>query len=136
LFSAEIRELVADADLFLLNLECCISDRGSRWPAPGKPFHFRAPPAAVETLTWLGVTDVTLANNHALDYGTEALTDTRRLLTEGGIRVIGAGDDHDQAWAATSIESAGLRVAILGLTDHPRDFAATPSRPGVAYVDL
>ncbi|HEY6739423.1 MAG TPA: CapA family protein [Actinopolymorphaceae bacterium] len=136
LVAAEVRDVVAGADLFLVNLECCISDRGSRWPAPGKPFHFRAPPAAVETLRWLGVTDVTLANNHALDYGTDALTDTRRLLTGAGIRVIGAGDDHAQARAATSIEVAGLRIALVGLTDHPPDFAATQNRPGVAYADL
>ncbi|MEV4443609.1 CapA family protein, partial [Streptomyces sp. NPDC049577] len=34
----EIRETVAAADLFVLNLECCVSDRGEPWPAPGKPF--------------------------------------------------------------------------------------------------
>src|SRR2546428_13264577 len=57
---------VRGADLVVLNLECCISDRGAPWPRPDKPFHFRAPPAAVRTLSHLGVDCVTLANNHAL----------------------------------------------------------------------
>jgi poly-gamma-glutamate capsule biosynthesis protein CapA/YwtB (metallophosphatase superfamily) len=55
------------ADLVVLNLECCISDRGRPWDAPGKPFFFRAPPQAIELLTLLGVDCLTLANNHALD---------------------------------------------------------------------
>lgn len=72
LFSGGVRDAFAEADLALLNLECCVSDRGRPWAAPGKPFHFRAPPAAVDALTELGVDCVTLANNHALDYGADA----------------------------------------------------------------
>ncbi len=61
LVSAEVRELTTAADLVVANLECCVSERGERWPEPGKPFFFRAPPAAVGTLTALGVDCVTLA---------------------------------------------------------------------------
>ncbi|HEX5936958.1 MAG TPA: CapA family protein [Actinomycetota bacterium] len=100
-----------DADLFILNLECCISDRGEPWPAPGKSFFFRAPPRAVETLVDLGVGCVTLANNHALDFGAEALLDTLSHLDAAGIRHVGA-------------------------SDHPADFAAAPDRPGIAFADL
>ena len=82
-----------EADLLVLNLECCISDRGERWPDPGKPFFFRAPPAATEVLTRLGVDCVTLANNHALDYGVEALLDTLAHLRGAGIAHVGAGPD-------------------------------------------
>ena len=49
------------ADLFVLNLECCISERGARWPSADKPFFFRAPPVAAETLAAAGVDCVTLA---------------------------------------------------------------------------
>ena len=55
LVSAEVRELSTAADLVVANLECCVSERGERWPEPGKPFFFRAPPAAVGTLSALGV---------------------------------------------------------------------------------
>src|SRR6266545_4821686 len=114
-FAPEVVDATDGADVFELNLECCISDRGERWAAPGKPFFFRAPPAAVETLALLGVDCVTLANNHALDYGTVALTDTLDHLARAGIAVV---------------------LAVLGVTDHPADFAATPDRPGVAFADL
>src|SRR5207237_6466145 len=69
LFAPEVVEVARSADLFVLNLECCISERGQPWPALGKPFFFRAPPAAVEGLALLGVGGVTGANNHASDHG-------------------------------------------------------------------
>jgi poly-gamma-glutamate capsule biosynthesis protein CapA/YwtB (metallophosphatase superfamily) len=136
LFAPEVVEVAHEADLFVLNLECCISERGRPWPAPGKPFFFRAPPMAVETLRLLGVDCVTLANNHALDYGEEALTDSLHHLGRAGIAVVGAGCDVESARAHTVLEHHGVRLAVLGVTDHPADFAAGASRPGVAFADL
>ncbi|GAA1873883.1 CapA family protein [Actinomadura bangladeshensis] len=136
LFSGGVRDAFAEADLALLNLECCVSDRGRPWEAPGKPFHFRAPPAAVDALAELGVDCVTLANNHALDYGTDALADTVDLLGRAGIRTVGAGEDLAAARVPAVLEARGTRLAVVGVTDHPADFAAGPDRPGVAYADL
>ncbi|ETK31658.1 CapA family protein [Microbispora sp. ATCC PTA-5024] len=135
-FSPGVRERIDEADLFLLNLECCVSERGRKWDAPGKPFHFRAPPAAARLLGGLGVGCVTLANNHALDYGPEALLDTRDHLGRAGIRCVGAGADETEARRAELIPVGGLCVGVLGVADHPADFAASPTRPGVAYADL
>ncbi|NEA23216.1 CapA family protein [Actinomadura bangladeshensis] len=136
LFSGGVRDAFAEADLALLNLECCVSDRGRPWEAPGKPFHFRAPPAAVDALAELGVDCVTLANNHALDYGTDALADTADLLGRAGIRTVGAGEDLAAARAPVVLEARGTRLGVVGVTDHPADFAAGPDRPGVALADL
>lgn len=136
LFSDEIAKITRAADLFVLNLECCISTRGERWPQPGKPFFFRAPPAAVEALQHLGVDCVTLANNHALDFGYDALLDTFDHLGAGGIGWTGAGRDSAEARAPVILQRAGARIALLGVTDHPADFAATEDRPGVAFAGL
>ena len=136
LVAEEVRDIAAAADLFVLNLECCISERGEPWPAPGKPFFFRAPPIAVETLTWLGVDAVTLANNHALDFGPDALRDTLAQLGAAGIAVVGAGTDVSRARAPAVLEARNRRLGVLGVTDHPADFAASEDRPGVAFADL
>src|SRR6266571_3355578 len=117
LFSPEVREAAREADLFVLNLECCVSDRGERWPDPAKPFFFRAPPVAVEALALLGVDCVTLANNHALDFGPEALLDTIELLGRAGIRIAGAGATSAEAEAPAVLQARGLRVAVIGLAD-------------------
>jgi poly-gamma-glutamate capsule biosynthesis protein CapA/YwtB (metallophosphatase superfamily) len=136
LVAPEVAELMRAADLAVLNLECCVSTRGRRWEAPGKPFFFRAPPAAVELLAGLGVDCVTLANNHALDYGPQALLDTLDHLAAAGIAAVGAGPDAERARRPALLAGGGLRVAVVGVTDHPDDFAAGPDRPGVAFADL
>jgi poly-gamma-glutamate synthesis protein (capsule biosynthesis protein) len=136
LFAPEVADAVREADLFLLNLECAISDRGRRWPNPHKPFFFRAPPVAAQTLAALGVDCVTLANNHALDYGTDALLDTFRHLEDAGITWVGAGADEGAARAPRVLERAGVRVGVIAVTDHPAEYAAAPGRPGVAFADL
>ena len=77
--------LLQAADVRLINLECVISTRGQPWHPATKAFHFRAAPRAIDVLTAVGITGVTLANNHTLDYGWEALEDCLRLLDHAGI---------------------------------------------------
>ena len=136
LLGPRLRELVRGADAVVLNLECCISARGQRWPDSGKPFFFRAPPRAAELLAGLGTTAVTLANNHALDFGTEALTDTLAHLADVGVTCVGAGQDVAAARRPAVVDVAGQPVTLVGLTDHPASYAAGPDRPGVAFADL
>src|SRR6266536_3620511 len=136
LVSPELLELCRSADLFVCNLECCVSDRGAPWPAPGKPFHFRAPPVAAERLAELGVDLVTLANNHALDFGPLALGDTVEHLAACGVAAVGAGGDLPAARRPALLRAGGLEVGVVSVTDHPDDFAAGADRPGVAFAPL
>jgi Bacterial capsule synthesis protein PGA_cap len=136
LVSAAVAAVCREADLFVLNLECCISDRGDPWPDPDKAFFFRAPPRAVETLVDLVVGCVTLANNHALDFGAEALLDSLGHLDRAGIRHVGAGRDEVAARAPTVLDVGGVRLGIVGASDHPPDFAAGRGSPGIAFADL
>jgi poly-gamma-glutamate capsule biosynthesis protein CapA/YwtB (metallophosphatase superfamily) len=128
LVADEVAAAAREADVFVLNLECCISERGRPWDDPLKPFFFRAPPRAVGLLRHLGVDCVTLANNHALDFGEEGLLDTFDHLGAAGIAWVGAGADLEAARAPAHV--GGL--AVVAFTDHPEDYAAAPDRPGVA----
>lgn len=134
LFADEVVELCAAADAVFVNLECCISTRGD--PAPGRVFHFRAPPKAVEALAVLGVRCVTLANNHALDFGEPALLDTLDHLTDAGIAVVGAGRDLAGARTPAVLDVGGLTLTVVSCTDHPAEYAASDQRPGVAFAEL
>jgi poly-gamma-glutamate synthesis protein (capsule biosynthesis protein) len=125
-----IAELTRAADLFVLNLECCISERGE--PVPEKVFTFRAPPAAIEVLLHLGADCVTLANNHALDYGTDAFLDTLAFLRDAGIACAGAGADVEEARSPVVVRG----LPIVAFADHEPGFAAGAGCPGIAFADL
>ena len=136
LVAPDVAERAAAADAFVLNLECCISARGARFPDPGKAFFFRAPPIAAQRLAELGVDAVSLANNHALDYGPEALLDTLAHLAAAGVKSVGAGRDQATAREPLVVPGGDLRVRLVALSDHPSAHAAAPDRPGIAYADL
>lgn len=124
------------ADLFFINLECAISDTGQRFRGAPKAFYFRADPLALDTLNAAGADLANLANNHALDADIAGLEDTLHLLEEGGIAAVGAGLDLSGARAATTVQSDGLKVGVLGACDHQADFAASEDRPGIHYLDM
>ncbi len=132
LFAPQLADVLGEADLFVLNLECCISARGE--PTPGRVFHFRAPPWAADALARLGVDCVTLANNHVLDFGPDALVDTLSHLDAVGIRVVGAGTDVERARAPVVLEAGGFRLAVVAFSDHPAEYAAAADRAGIAYA--
>jgi poly-gamma-glutamate capsule biosynthesis protein CapA/YwtB (metallophosphatase superfamily) len=134
LLAPELVEIIREADLFVLNLECCISARGEA--IPGRVFHFRAPPSAAEALARLGVHCVSLANNHALDFGPEALLDTLTYLDAAGIRAVGAGSDSERARAPLVLDTGRFKLALIAFSDHPAEYAADANRPGIAYADL
>jgi poly-gamma-glutamate synthesis protein (capsule biosynthesis protein) len=136
-WSPEVRAVCRSCDALIANLECCISDRGRRVRLiHSKPFFFRAPRAGVEALTAIGTSAVGLANNHALDYGPEALLDTLRHLDAAGIACAGAGADAYRARRGALLTADGLRLGLLALSDHPAEYAAGPESPGIAYAKL
>lgn len=141
----EIGALMKNADLAFANLECPISSRGRPLKAKQAPneWAFRAPPTiAREQLRAWGLDVVSLANNHALDYGPVALEDTRVVLAREGVRCAGAGADAESAWRPVVAERDGLRVGFIccvgseTLPDAPflEEFEASAGHPGMAVL--
>ncbi|WP_370324804.1 CapA family protein [Euzebya sp.] len=126
-----VAELLSAADLAVVNLETPLSTRGT--PA-AKTYTFRGPPGMAADLAEAGVDVVTLANNHALDYGVTALADTLDHARDAGLATVGAGLDASQAYAAHLTDTPAGRVAVVGLTRvlHTRAWEAGPGRPGLA----
>ncbi|HET9093433.1 MAG TPA: CapA family protein [Acidimicrobiales bacterium] len=132
----EVIEQLGEADLVVANLECAISERGEPFAMPGKPFFFRAPPLAAEVLARIGVDCVTLANNHALDFGPDALVDTLAHLDKAGIAATGAGEDERSARQPAVLHRGDFDLTVVAVGDHPAEYAAGPDRPGIAYAPL
>src|SRR5271169_5455561 len=78
-----IADSLQSADLRYCNLECPISDRGRNLH---HLYSFRADPRAIEGLKAAGFNVVSLANNHAYDWGPEALLDSLERLRAAGIQ--------------------------------------------------
>jgi len=123
---------IRGADLAIANLECPVSAGGQ--PEPGKEYTFRADPGALAGAVKAGLDVFTLANNHVLDYGREALLDTVRHLEEKGLSHAGAGAGEAGAVKPALLNVKDKKVAVLAFSRIiPRsDWIATPEQHGVA----
>ena len=122
---------LGSSDLSVVNVEMAISDRGT---PHDKTYVFRAPPSAARRIAAGGVRVANLANNHAMDYGGDALADTIDLLEGAGVVTIGAGRNIDEAYRYRILATGGgVNVAFVGASlIVPSNFAAGSSTPGVA----
>ena len=132
----EVGPILRGADIATANLEGAISTRGSA--VPNKEFHFRGPRTLLTGAARDGGIDlVTLANNHVMDYGAEALADTVSAARASGIATVGAGATEAAAERPAFIDAGGLRIAFLGWSDvNPAGFNATTATPGTAKADV
>jgi len=119
------------ADLVIGQLECAISERGAR--VPNAKLAMRAPPAMARAVRDAGVSLMSFAGNHCLDYGYDAFEDTFRHAHEAGIGLCGAGPQLAAARQALVRTVAGLRVAVLAASAIlPEGYAAEADKPGCA----
>lgn len=121
------------ADIIFGNLESPISDKGQKI---GSKYSFRADPGAVEGLKYAGFDILSLANNHALDYGREALEQTMGILKEQGIKYVGAGLNQEEAFGPRIFRIKDTKIAFLAFTNlGSSSWAAAKKRPGIAWID-
>lgn len=141
---APVAAQLSAADLTVLNLETAIGTGGTREP---KRFAFQAPPAAFDALAAAGVDVVTMANNHAGDFGLDGLEETLVAAAAAAdadppLAVIGIGADAAEAFAPATFDVDGTTVAVIGASaadddptaDPTGHWAATDDRAGVAMA--
>ncbi len=128
-----LQPVLGTADVAVINLETAITDRGVEQP---KIYHFRTTPEALVTLQHAGVDAVSMANNHAVDYGPDGLTDTLAAQASSPIPVIGIGPDAAKAFAPAVFQVRGTSVAVIASTqinDYTvHTYPATATNPGIA----
>ena len=138
---AQVTPLLQGADITVGNVESALGDVGT---PESKSYPFRAPPVAAEALALGGFDVVSLANNHGMDYGPEALLQAIDLLQAQGVAPIGAGANFDAAHAPHIAQVNGLSLAFLGYVNVPVEarsafdtavWTATETTPGLAWGD-
>ena len=131
-FSALAAPILAEADIRFGQCERVYSDRGALQIHSGGA-HSRVPPHMSSVFSDCGFDVVSMASNHAMDWGADAMLDTRDNLRARGIQTVGAGRNLDEARQPAIIERNGVRVAFLAYCTVLRDgYPATETQPGAA----
>ena len=119
---ANVREYFENDDFTIINLEGPLTDSSSG--AQSKTFAFRGPTAYTQIMTGSSVEAVTLANNHAEDYGKAGYESTTNALTEAGITFV------EKNKTAMYTTESGLKIGLyagafdISTSDVKNDVAA------------
>jgi hypothetical protein len=133
---AQLLRIMQEADIAYGNLEFSINGH----PELQRPFYnFRAPEEFAWEVAAIGINLVSMANNHALDFGPEGLSDCLRALDHAGIAHAGAGNTLAAAHAPATmkVQSRKTTFALLSYMRYwtnkyrSRDAAA----PSLATID-
>ncbi len=110
----KIADYLKTADIVFGNLESPISDKGEK---VGSIYSFRADPNSMEGLIFAGFDVLSLANNHALDYGRLALEDTFSRLETAKISYVGGGMNKIESSQVVIKEVNGTKIGFLAYTN-------------------
>ena len=106
------------------NLECIAATAGG-------PSAFKADPKTLDGLREAGIDVVSVANNHTMDAGPEALAEMLGRLRALGITPTGARYLPDAQKVAT-VEANGLRIGFLAYSWSTGDFPPADGLPSLA----
>ncbi|KRE72755.1 CapA family protein [Arthrobacter sp. Soil762] len=126
--------LLRQADIRFANLECVLADDGT--PMPGKMYHFRSDVKNVDSLRSAGIDVVSLANNHVLDFGVDALREMLLALDQHGILRAGAGMDLEAARRPVVRRVGPAVLGFIAFTDNQPGWEGTVRAPGIYYVPV
>lgn len=131
-YSTLAKPVLAGADIRFAQVERVYSDRGSLQVHSGGG-HSRVKPHMASVFTDCGFDVVSLASNHAMDWGEDALLDTVALFRDKGFHVIGAGKNLREARRPAMVERKGVKIAFLAYCSILQTgYAAGLDRAGIA----
>ncbi|MCG6121493.1 MAG: CapA family protein [Microvirga sp.] len=140
-FLEPIAPMIREADVAIGNLEAPASALGepsAEKRAYGSKHILRMKPEVVGLLRDSGFHAMSVANNHGMDFGGEALLDTLARCDAAGIARAGGGRDIDEARAHAIVERDGVRIALVSMTFiyAPVSSPAREDSPGLFCVGV
>ncbi len=119
-FSEGLQKTMKAADIFMLNNEFCYTT--STTPIGGKKYTFKADPSYVDRLHEMGVDIVSIANNHAYDYGEQGFIDTMHTLKDANVPYVGGGENlEDASDNIVYFIINGMKIGYIAATQVERD---------------
>ena len=131
-YSSLAQPILATADIRFAQCERVYTEKGSL-QLHGNGQHTRVKPHLASIFSDCRFDVVSVASNHGMDWGAEALLDSIALLHSKGIQTIGAGRNIEEARQPAIVERNGIRVAMLAYcTVLNNGYEAGPDKPGIA----
>jgi poly-gamma-glutamate capsule biosynthesis protein CapA/YwtB (metallophosphatase superfamily) len=128
---SHVRDILRVPDIMFANLEAAYTDDPR--PVPSAPVVLKPPAHNLDVFANVGFNVMSMANNHIVDVGYEAMLQTRSRLRAQGVRTCGAGGSFDEAHEPALIDAKGLRVAFLAYcVGYPSGYEARAKTPGLA----
>ncbi|HRR76412.1 MAG TPA: CapA family protein [Ruminococcus sp.] len=128
-----MRGIIESADIAILNQETIISESNPVRGADGGALLFNSPPEVADAVIDLGFDVFTMANNHLLDFGTDALTESinfwNKKAEENDLTVLGAYLSEEDANNIRIREVNGVKIAFLAYAEHLNGFSIPDSSP-------
>lgn len=124
-------DILSEADVVFGNLEGVLMDGGEPFKVCNNPslcYLFRTPTRYAQILKDAGFDVLSLANNHARDFGEDGRTATMDVLDQVGI--LHSGREGDIA----SWEHNGIRLAMIAFAPHPESHSLLEIEQAAALV--
>ena len=129
---AGVKELISGFDLAYANLESPVSARGR---STGKLYCFRGDTNFFPGVVKAGFDVISIANNHSIDWGQTAFSDTRDIIERHGLVPVGYGAASEVKPAI--VERNGLRFAFFASVGIPLRGVVWPlSLSGPCQADI
>jgi hypothetical protein len=129
----DLLPFVQSKELAIVNLECPLTNGHALIRKTGPVL--KASPAFAQMLSEAGFGLVTLANNHAMDYGWEGLKHTLQVCQSQGMGTVGAGKNLSEARKVYYTMVDKKRVAVLNFSEN--EFSTTQgTAAGTNPLDL
>ncbi len=111
----ESKEFLRGADIVFGNLEGTLydGDDPTKKAKESQPYFFRTPPRYVKNLVDAGFNIVSLANNHAGDFGHRGISSTKKVLDRAGIKY------SSKAGEVAEFQINGLSIGLVALSFGP-----------------
>jgi poly-gamma-glutamate capsule biosynthesis protein CapA/YwtB (metallophosphatase superfamily) len=135
---AALAPLLGAADIAFANLESQLFDNRGETQSPDNLLIFCGPPGAAPVLARAGFDVVSTANNHAWDYGKQALFDTMTHLERAGVAYVGTSHEPRAQYEPVVLRRKGFSVALFAVTQiwNQGPLESHPAREYVANAEV
>lgn len=130
-----IRSLLKKSDIVMGNLECTLSKMGTP-VLKNRHLTFQASPENAAELKRAGFTLLNLANNHAMDFGSEGLVETLEALQKNHLLWVGAGRNKEESLKPLTINKGDTVIGFLSFSAFPPEgYFYFEDRPNIAHIN-